>query len=1585
MILNNSLKLAAGLVLVANFALSAADHTAANYWENQAMFGENRETARATFTPYASVSEMKADADFFATPWTTPKSSLIMSLNGDWKFQYSKTPDERPTDFYQEGFDASGWDVITVPSNWEMQGYGTPIYCNESAPFGNGNPPAIGWAQNGWRYDYNPVGSYLRTFTLADDWDDKEVLLNFEGIYSAAFVWVNGQYIGYTQGANNDHEFDITKAVKKGQNTVAVQVIRWSDGSYLENQDMFRMSGIYRNVTLKAVPKTFVRDHYITADLQASDYTSGKLNVELAVANRDSKAATVSATLELLDPDGKSVWTSTESTGSIAAGKEKTLNLSTSLSGLKLWSAEDPQLYTLVVKLTGSNGKETMAFSTKYGFRHIEQVGNRVHINGKQIWFKGVNRSDTHPLLGRAVDTESMLQDVTMMKQNNINTIRTSHYPNAPRMYAMFDYYGLYCMDEADLECHANTNLSSDTSWEDAFVDREERMVLRDRNHPSVIFWSLGNESGCGVNFKACYDKIRSLDPRMIHYEGQKAWTWSATKEDFYSDMTSRMYPSVSTQQSDDQTARFQDIPHFICEYAHAMGNAVGNLKEYWDLIESSNRTIGGCIWDWVDQGIYKPSEIKEGIYKAFYTGYDFPGPHQGNFVCNGLLAPDRLPTAKLTEVKKVYQYIKMTDFDAAKKSVKVTNAYAFLPLSEFELQWSLLSDGVEVESGTMSAPTCAAGESTEITIPYTESKVKSGEEGLLTLSFVRKTARPALEVGAVMAQEQFTVKERPELAAHTSASASTLTVTGTGPYTIEGQGCTWQFGANGRLISYKVNGVDFIYGMQGPVYDNMRNIENDWPGNLEAQSELKKIAVTPSDDNKTVTVAALYNAGSRCQYVMRYTLYSDATMDLKVDFVAYDGDARRLGLAMSLMPGLEEVEYYARGPLANYVDRNTGSFAGVYHTTVTDMKELFVNPQTMGGRTQMRYLKLSKDSGTSLLIEADGLPEFSALHFTEDDLAEASHDFDLNPREEVILHIDAMQRGLGNGSCGQGTRTIDEYCIPAGEAMGYTLRFTPTVAKADQPAELEGTVDATTWLAAVKLSGELGGQVTVNGSEAPSKFHTILPSTLVVAPGAKPYLTPELKGMIGANVGVYVRKPGRDAWTKRTVRSDGTYTLLSNDDEEGQTYGLRIIISPDAISSATDVKKGLVYDTEYLISATDPSARYVTPTGSVAKGDKSYVKTLSTDGADTNISLNYTARPSQVYTMVEGHVEASPGQTFNLNLIGQTAGPASTTTAYQDLRYDVAYVYADWEGDGSFEFIQQHGDMNTVPGFDQVLANYETVLEIDQELTVPESAAGRNARIRVIYNNAWRSLSGPNAQDIYEGLAYDINVRISGEPLDGGDNGIILLTPGGQFNTSGLAWLEELSTSGAKQDVSMSWDAQPEDFYTCLPYEVIVEPGTEFTLTLNAHKGGSLGSKRGDFRYSILNIYEDWDGTFAFSNPTQYGVAQGQTGYSNVWGNYKTVMEVSHAVKVPASATPGLHLIRIIYEEQTATPKGPFSTTIKDGQAIDLFVRVAGDSGIDEITLDGLRPQGVYDLLGRKVTHPGRGLYIVNGKKVIL
>ncbi len=705
---------------------------------NQSKVSDHKEDAHATFIPYASVEQMKADTKHYAEPWQQPDESKAeyINLNGTWKFKYVAGTSSGPgsSEFYASNYDDSGWKNIRVPLSWEMANYGKPVYTNVGYPFQDNAPNAnVGWEKYGVT-DHNATGFYRRTITIPETWKDKRVFVHFDGVYSAAVVWVNGKYVGYSQDSNTDAEFDITDFVTTGDNQLSVRVYRWCDGSYLEGQDMWHLSGIHRDVYLVATPKVFVADHYITSSLN-SDATSGSMSVKLTVDNRNNASATKTLQVTLLDRNGKEIATGTE-TYSGTAKAEKTVTLN-SLSSLHPWSAEDPYLYTVVVSQKDENGAEEMAFSTKYGFRNITKNGNLIYINGKRVYFKGVNTQDTHPEYGRAIDMETMMKDLTMMKKANVNTVRTSHYPRQPKMYAMMDALGFYVMDEANVECHGNQGLSNNSSWITAMDDRTKRMVLRDRNHPSVIFWSLGNECGGGSNFSTTYNTCKSLDSRYVHYEGAGSGT-------NYSDLGSNMYPTVSSVR--ENRSGLNGKPYFICEYAHAMGQAVGNLKEYWDQIEGSTGIIGGCIWDWVDQSVYDPARLVNGEKKDkngfnyWISGYDCNSVYtywspaigfQGNFLNNGIVTPNRTWTGKLSEVKKVYQYVKFSDFNASEKSVNIANKYAFMPISSdnFEIGYRVMKDGYLVENGKVdNFNSIDAGSSATVTLPIQKSEFDDAE-----------------------------------------------------------------------------------------------------------------------------------------------------------------------------------------------------------------------------------------------------------------------------------------------------------------------------------------------------------------------------------------------------------------------------------------------------------------------------------------------------------------------------------------------------------------------------------------------------------------------------------------------------------------------------------------------------------------------------------------------------------------------------------------------------------------------------------------------------------------------------------------
>ena len=1039
---------------------------------NQSKVSDHKEDAHATFIPYASVEQMKADAKHYAEPWQQPDETKAeyINLNGTWKFKYVAGTSSGPgsSDFYAKDLNDNSWDTIRVPLSWEMANYGKPVYTNVGYPFQDKAPNAnVGWEKYGVT-DHNATGFYRRTITIPETWKDKRVFVHFDGVYSAAVVWVNGKYVGYSQDSNTDAEFDITGFVTTGDNQLSVRVYRWCDGSYLEGQDMWHLSGIHRDVYLVATPKVFVSDHYITSSL-SNDATSGSMSVKLTVDNRNNTSATKTLQVTLLDRDGKEIATEKETYDGTST-EEKTVTLS-GLSNLHPWSAEDPYLYTVVVSQKDKNGAEEMAFSTKYGFRNIKQNGNLVYINGKRVYFKGVNTQDTHPEYGRAIDMETMMKDLTMMKKANVNTVRTSHYPRQPKMYAMMDALGFYVMDEANVECHGNQNLSKNSSWITAMDDRTKRMVLRDRNHPSVIFWSLGNECGGGSNFSTTYNTCKSLDSRLVHYEGAGSGT-------NYSDLGSNMYPKVSSVR--ENRSGLNGKPYFICEYAHAMGQAIGNLKEFWDIIEGSTGIIGGCIWDWVDQSVYDPARLVNGQKKNengfnyWVSGYDYNSTSginygfQGNFLNNGIVTPDRTWTGKLSEVKKVYQYVKFSDFNTSAKSVNIANKYAFMPISpdNFEIGYRVMKDGYLVENGKLeSFTTIDAGSSATVTLPIT-TKVEGSAEYLVNVELrVKKPTKANVadwtswaEEGYSIADEQFSLSNAtiglPELPNYTSGNGSLkvegYTVTGTDN---NGKKYSIVFNSSGKMTSWTYDGKKLI--AAGPDFNSYRKVDNDRSfspkfspsSSMSVTSSLRK-----SGNNATMSVNG---SATNCSYTADYTFYPDGTVDMKVTF-SPSGELARIGLGMQFASGFENVEFYARGPRSNYSDRKTGSYLGRFTTTVDDMVDEMIHPQTFGDHEDLRELILTnKTAGVQLGVKVGGRASFSLSHYDESRWCTSGdsmwntklHWYDLTRNPQVYAHFDYMQRGLGNNSC-TGEDCLSQYQCPSSGSYTYTLRFKPQSAE---------------------------------------------------------------------------------------------------------------------------------------------------------------------------------------------------------------------------------------------------------------------------------------------------------------------------------------------------------------------------------------------------------------------------------------------------------------------------------------------------------------------------------------------------------
>ncbi|MDG3583005.1 glycoside hydrolase family 2 TIM barrel-domain containing protein [Galbibacter pacificus] len=1045
-----------------------------NEWENETIFAVNKEPGHATYIPYPSLNALKEDA-YFDKPWLEPNSSWYQSLNGIWKFKWVKNASERPTDFYKNAYSVSSWEEIPVPSCWEMKGYGTPIYTNITYPFLN-NPPFI-QPQEGYtnEIETDPVGSYRRDFIIPEDWGDKTVFVHFNGVYSGFFIWVNGKKVGYSQGANNVAEFNLTKYVKPGKNTIAVQVFRWTDGSYLEDQDMFRMSGIHKDVYLFATPKLHIRDFSLKADFLTEDLGEVNFKADYWIANHGKKQETdYTVELSLLDETGKEVLQGSKKISPIKRRKEQHMELQQKLKKPNLWSAENPYLYTAVMSLKNKQGEIVETFSSKFGFRKIEIKQKRVFINNEQVFFKGTNRHETHPEFGRTVPVETIIKDVTMMKRHNINTIRTSHYPNQPKSYALYDYYGLYIMDEADIEDHGNHSISDKISWLPAFKDRVGRMIARDKNHPSVIFWSMGNEGGNGRNFDSIANMTRKMDAsRPVHYEGRNE----------SADIDSHMYPSLESMANFDQNNA--DKPYFLCEYAHAMGNAMGNLVEYWDYIENhSDRMIGGCIWDWVDQGINRPipmggnsnsllertstkgnvptayQKVNSGLdpKKVFYYGGDFGDkPNDLDFCNNGLTTPDRRETAKLKEVKKVYQYIKIRPGAIKKGEVKIENKYDFTNLNAFNVSWEVLEDGQVTVSGKLPSIDLEPNQEGIIHIPF-KTDFKPASEYFLNIYFSLKEKNNWADKGYVIAEEQLILSQGID-AKNDKLSASEELIVNTSNSHLIVKGANFTASINtseGILDALAYNGDEVIFNGEGLKLNWYRSISNDKYTDqkyYETTYHLEKFDYEVSKNKKTVKVrceayAQIANSkATKIPYKVVYTIANNGniTVDGTFETPSEDEIIHRIGLQMQVNPTFKTVKWYGRGPHENYQDRKSSAFFGIYESTVDKMaSENYLRAQSMGNREEARWLKMENAAGNGFKVIANNKLSFSALHYKDSELWKAKHNFALSTikKAQTYLNLDCLQEGVGNASCGP--ITLEKYRIPSSTQLSYSFTIQP-------------------------------------------------------------------------------------------------------------------------------------------------------------------------------------------------------------------------------------------------------------------------------------------------------------------------------------------------------------------------------------------------------------------------------------------------------------------------------------------------------------------------------------------------------------
>ena len=987
-------------------------------WQSQYAVGLNKLDPHTYVWPYADASEVEKG--------TFEQSPYYMSLNGQWKFHWVKNPDTRPKDFYKPSYYTGGWADIKVPGNWERQGYGTAIYVNETYEFDDKmfnfkkNPPLV-------PYKENEVGSYRRTFKVPAGWEGRRVVLCCEGVISFYYVWVNGEFLGYNQGSKTAAEWDITDKLTDGENTIALEVYRWSSGAYLECQDMWRLSGIERDVYLYSTPEQYIADYKVTSLLEKEHYKEGIFELEVAVGGTASGTSSIAYTLK--DASDKTVLEGSRKLESYGSGNLIVFD-EQRLPDVRRWNAEHPELYTLLLELKDAGGKVTEITGTKVGFRTSEIKNGRFCINGVPVLVKGVNRHE-HSQLGRTVSKELMEQDIRLMKQHNINTVRNSHYPAHPYWYQLCDRYGLYVIDEANIESHGMgygpASLAKDSTWLPAHIDRTRRMYERSKNHPSVVIWSLGNEAGNGINFERTYDWLKSVEKnRPVQYE--------RAEENYNTDIYCRMYRSVDVIRN--YVAR-KDIyrPFILCEYLHAMGNSCGGMKEYWEVFENEPMAQGGCIWDWVDQSFREVD--KDGKWYWTYGGDYGPKdvPSFGNFCCNGLVNAVREPHPHLLEVKKIYQNIKSTLIDKKNLTVRVKNWFDFSDLNEYILHWKVTGDDGTVLAEGNKEVACEPHATVELTLGAVQLP-KTIREAYLDLGWTRKKSTPLVDTAWEIAYDQFVLPASGKVWNGKPSEA--------GKTTFEVDENT------GALKSLCLDGEELLaspvtISLFRPATDN--DNRDRMGAKLWRKAGLhtltqKVVSLKESKTSATAQVNILNVTGKKVgDATLEYTLNHNGSLKVQTTFqpdTTWVKSIARLGLTFEMNDTYGNVTYLGRGEHETYIDRNQSGKIGIYTTTPEKMFHYYVIPQSTGNRTDVRWVKLADDSGKGCWIESDSPFQFSALPFSDLLLEKALHINDLERNGRITVHLDAKQAGVGTATCGPGV--LPPYLVPLGK---QTFTFT--------------------------------------------------------------------------------------------------------------------------------------------------------------------------------------------------------------------------------------------------------------------------------------------------------------------------------------------------------------------------------------------------------------------------------------------------------------------------------------------------------------------------------------------------------------
>jgi beta-galactosidase len=1043
-----------------------------DYIENELMIGENKLPPHSSFTSFTS----KKDAQ-------NNEPEYYKSLNGKWSFNWVKNPKDRPVRFMNPRIDVSSWDQINVPSNWEIEGYGVPIYVNHQYEFADYKamiaddielvetfyPKNPGDVPN----EYNPVGSYRREFTLDETWNDKEVFLHIGAMKSGGFVWLNGTYIGYSQGSKLPAEFSLTKALRKGKNTLALQIFRWTDGSYLECQDFWRISGIERSVYLYAQPKIRIEDFDVKSVLDKA-YETGEFNLTIDLKNHTSENENVFVTYQVSEESTILISETKNST----VKESESVNFISNIPNVKPWSAEHPNLYDLIIEIKDEKYNTLEVSSTKIGFRSVEIKNGLLLVNGQRITLKGVNTQEADPETGHVMSEELILKDIQLWKENNINAVRLSHYPRGKRFYELCDKYGLYIVDEANIESHGmyygKYSLAKKPSWEIAHIDRMVRMVERDKNHPSVIIWSMGNEAGNGVNFFKGYDAIKKIDQtnRPVQYERPyKDRDGSLYDMDTNTDIIVPQYPSP---------ARFEEVgksktdrPYIPSEYAHSMGNSTGNFQDYWDIIEQYDNLQGGFIWDWVDQSIWKTNKKGEKYY-AYGGDYGENMPSDNTFLNNGIVFPDRTPQPALYEVKKAHEFINFKDkgineYDELR--VLVENLYDFTDLNQFHFTVQIKADGQVLKEINLKDISVETHTGTLIRIPLEGIEYKSNTEYFVEISAKTKGRWGILPENFEVAHEQIPLAVKFKKEPIKNDLKSNLVVEDSKEtFKVFNDNLSLIFSKKeGRVISYKFNENEFIKDGKGLKPNFWRAVtDNDFGNKMDKNNIDWKKASILSDvskfvydvlENGAINFIVTYNLPAvQTTCISNYTIFGNGVIKVEntLNESNYKGDIPRIGMRMQIPKKHDNLTYFGRGPWENYQDRNTSAFVDVYTSKVKDQYVPYIRPQENGYKTDTRWLALSNEEHQGLLIVtgSTNLLSFSALHMENEDFDTtdgidyknsnmSKHTIDIKEKNLVQLNIDLGQRGVA-GDDSWWSKPQEKYQYTGSDKHIYSFYLVP-------------------------------------------------------------------------------------------------------------------------------------------------------------------------------------------------------------------------------------------------------------------------------------------------------------------------------------------------------------------------------------------------------------------------------------------------------------------------------------------------------------------------------------------------------------